>query len=75
MIRTPSLGETILLADMAGDRPAIVTKVFSNNSVELCAFTPLPKHIKVATIHNSRAEAINATQRDTRYHCYWKERK
>lgn len=74
-MRTPKLSDSIILADMAGDRPAVVTKVFSNTSVELCAMTPLPEHIKVASIHSSRAEAITAGQRDARYHCYWPESK
>jgi hypothetical protein len=72
MNRVANLCEDILIADMAGDRPAKVTKVYAATSVEVCAFMPLPKAIKVVTIHNSRAEAINATQRGTGYHAYWK---
>jgi hypothetical protein len=69
---TAALGQTIIIAQMEGDRPAIVTKTFSNTSVEACAFLPLPERLKVVSLHPSRPEAINATQRDPiGYHGYW----
>lgn len=72
MTRIATLGETILVADSAGDRPAIVTKVFSATSVEACLFAPMPEHVRVASIHVDRREAIGATLRDSGYHAYWK---
>lgn len=66
-----SLTSSVLVAQMSGDRPAIITKVFSNNAVEVCAFMPLPEHLKLVTLHASRAEAINAGQKGTGYHAYW----
>jgi hypothetical protein len=69
-----ALGRNILVADMAGDRPAIITKVFTNASVEVCAFMPLPEHLKVVRIHVSRVEAIGASLKDTGYHAYWPDR-
>lgn len=71
-MRTAELGTTILIADMSGDRPAIVTKSFSATSVEACGFMPLPEFLKVVTIHPGRREAINASQRDSGYHGYLK---
>lgn len=71
MTRTAILGATIIIADMSGDRPAIITKVFANTSAEACAFTPLPEHINVVKIHDDRRSAINASQRDTGHHAYW----
>jgi hypothetical protein len=68
---TATLGASILIADMSGDRPAIITRADSATMVEACAFMPLPVHIKVVKIHSTRAEAINATQRDTLHHGYW----
>lgn len=70
-MNTATLGSTILIAQMEGDRPATVTKVFTNTAIEVCAFMPLPEHIKLVTLHGSRAEAINAGQRSTGYHGYW----
>lgn len=72
MNRVAALGDTILIADSAGDRPAIVTKVFAATSVEACAFTPLPEHVRIASIHADRREAIGATLRDSQFHAYWK---
>lgn len=69
-MRTVELGATILIAQMSGDRPAIVTKYFSATSVEACAFMPLPEVKKLVTIHPGRREAINASQRDSGYHGY-----
>jgi hypothetical protein len=71
MTRTATMGATIILADMGGDRPAIITRADSATLVEVCAFTPLPEHIKVVKIHDDRRSAINASQRDTGYHAYW----
>lgn len=70
--RCAKLAETILVADAAGDRPAIITKVFSATSVEACMFDPLPVYVKIATIHADRREALHLTQRDSGYHAYWK---
>lgn len=70
-MQTSTLGSTVLIAQMEGDRPALITKVFSNTAVEACAFMPLPEHLRLVTIHPSRAGAINAGQRDTEYHAYW----
>lgn len=72
MARIASLGDIILVADSAGDRPAIITKVFTANSVEACMFAPLPEHVRVATIHVDRREALHLTQRDSGFHAYWK---
>lgn len=63
---------TIVIAQMSGDRPAIITKVFSNRSVEACAFLPEPQALRLVLIHDSRAEAINAGQKDlVGWHAYW----
>lgn len=67
---TTSLGQSLLIADMSGDRPATVTKVYSANCVEACAFMPLPAHLKLVMIHDSRPAAINASQKDTGFHAY-----
>lgn len=72
MTRVASLCDDILIADMAGDRPAKVTKVYAARSVEVCAFMPLPQAIMLVTIHDCRAQAINACQRSSGYHAYWK---
>jgi hypothetical protein len=70
-MNTAKLSGNILIAQMSGDRPATITKVFSNTAVEVCAFMPLPEAIKVVTIHESRAAAITAGQRGTGWHGYW----
>lgn len=72
-MRSPALGDTIIIAQQEGDRPAIVTKVFGATSVEACAFMPLPEHVRVASIHVDRREAIGASLRDTGFHAYWKQ--
>lgn len=72
MMNSATIGETILIADMSGDRPAILTKVFTRDSAEACVFTPLPEYAKVVKIHNTRDEAINGTLRDSMFHGYWK---
>lgn len=72
MARTAALGDTIIVADSTGDRPAIVTKVFTATSVEACMFAPMPEYVKVATIHVDRREALHLTQKDSGYHAYWK---
>lgn len=69
-MKTTAICDMLLIADMAGDRPAIVTKAFSATAAEVCAFMPEPTVIKNVTIHPDRREAINATQRDTKYHAY-----
>lgn len=71
MTRTATLGASIIIADMSGDRPATITKVFSNTSAEACAFMPLPEHVKAVKIHADRREAINASQKDAGFHAYW----
>jgi hypothetical protein len=70
-MNTATLGKMILIADMSGDRPALITKVFTADSAEACAFTPLPEHVKVVKIHVDRREAITASQRDAKFHAYW----
>jgi hypothetical protein len=73
-MRTAAMGDIIIVADMAGDRPAIVTKVFSANSVEACMFAPMPEYVKVASIHADRREAISAGfSRPAVQHAYWKQ--
>ena len=71
---TASLGDTILIAQQEGDRPAIVTKVFNNDTVEACGFMPLPEAIALVKIHQGRAEAINAGLRSSQYQAYRKPR-
>lgn len=66
-----ALGRNIIIAQAEGDRPATITKVFSNEAVEACGFMPLPEHLKVVRVHASRAEAIGASLKDTGYHAYW----
>lgn len=66
-----ALGSSILIAQMGGDRPAVITKVYSNTSVEACGFMPLPEHLKLVTLHDSRAQAISAGNSNTGYHGYW----
>ena len=71
--RTVGLGDIILVADLAGDRPAIVTKVFAATSVEACMFGAMPEYVKVASIHADRHQAIGAHLKNpTGYHAYWK---
>ena len=71
-MRIPTLGDTIIVAESAGDRPAIITKVFTATSVEACMFAPMPEYVKVASIHIDRREALHLTQRDSGFHAYWK---
>jgi hypothetical protein len=66
-----ALGSSICIADMTGDRPAIITKVFSNTTVEACGFMPLPETLKLVILHSCRDAAINAGLRDTGFHAYW----
>jgi hypothetical protein len=71
-MNTAALGRSILIAQPEGDRPAVITTVYSNTSVEACAFMPLPERLKVVTIHADRREAINAGLKNaTGYHAYW----
>jgi len=70
-MRTAELGSTILIAQMGGDRPAIITKVYANTSVEACAFMPMPEALGLVKLHNSRVEAIQAGQQNTGFHAYW----
>lgn len=72
MARTASLGDVIIIAAPEGDRPAIITRADCATMVEVCAFTPMPEHVKVVKIHVDRREAINAAMRSTGYHAYWK---
>jgi hypothetical protein len=72
MARVPTMGDTIIIAQQHGDRPAIVTRAGSGELVEVCAFMPLPEHIKVVRIHANRQEAIGAGLKSTGYHGYWK---
>lgn len=70
-----SLGRTIILADLAGDRPAVITRVFGNTSVEVCGFMPLPEHIRMVSIHPDRHTALQAMTKDaTGFHGYWPAR-
>lgn len=67
-----TLGRTILVADLSGDRPAVITKVFTANQVEACGFMPLPEHLKLVKIHADRREAINAGNvNPAGFHAYW----
>lgn len=70
-MNTAALGHTVLIGQLDGDRPAVITKVFNSNTVEACGFMPAPEVLKLVKLHISRAEAINATQKDTGYHAYW----
>lgn len=71
--RTAALGDIIIVADMAGDRPAIVTRVNAATSVEACMFAPMPEHVRVASIHVDRREAIAAHLKNPAgFHAYWK---
>ena len=72
MLRVPTLGDSIIIAQQHGDRPAVVTQAGGAQLVEACAFMPLPEHIKVVKIHANRQEAIGATLTGTGYHAYWK---
>lgn len=66
-----ALGHPILIADQAGDRPAVVTKVFTATKVEACGFMPLPERLALVTIHPDRREAIKAGETNpTGYHAY-----
>lgn len=72
---TAALNRSITIAQMEGDRPAIITKVFSSNQVEACGFMPLPEHLKLVTIHVDRRAALNAGLRDPiGFHAYWPAR-
>lgn len=66
-----ALGRTILIGQMSGDRPAVITKVFSNTAVEACGFMPLPEQLSLVKIHACRAEAIQAGQQGNGVHAYW----
>ena len=68
---TAKIGLTVLVADMSGDRPAIITKVLTSAVVEVCAFMPNPFVIDALQLHGTRAEAINASQADSKFHGYW----
>lgn len=71
-MRVAELGDTILIAQQSGDRPAKVTKVYAAASVEACGFMPLPEVLRVVQIHVDRREAIGATLRNAGFHAYWK---
>jgi hypothetical protein len=65
------LGDTVLVVEPGGDRPAILTKVFSGNQAEACGYMPLPLYLKVVTVHEDRRTAVNAGVKDaTGYHAY-----
>lgn len=68
-----SIGKTVIVAQMSGDRPAIITRVLTNKVVEACGFFPDPVALKTVSLHDVRAEAINAgLQRDgAEFHAYW----
>lgn len=66
-----AIGKQVNVADMAGDRPAIITKVLTNTIVEVCAFTPEPTVIDRLRLHDVRAEAIHFNQADGHFHGYW----
>lgn len=71
MKRVARLGDTIIIAQQHGDRPAIITRADSAELVEVCAFMPIPMHLQVVRIHASRVEAIGAALNSTGYHGYW----
>lgn len=71
MKRIARLGDSIIIAQPEGDRPAVITRADSAELVEVCAFMPMPTHLQVVRIHGSRPEAIGAALRDTCYHGYW----
>jgi hypothetical protein len=68
----PELGDVVLVVEQGGDRPAILTKVFSAVSAEACGYMPLPLFLKVVTIHPDRRTALNASIKDVGYHAYLK---
>lgn len=71
-MQTAALSLTVLVAQMHGDRPAIITKVMSNTHVQVCAFMPLPEVIDLVKLHSSRKEALNASlAREPGTHAYW----
>lgn len=69
------LGDTVLLVETGGDRPAILTKVFSANQAEACAYLPLPVFVKLVTVHVDRRTAMNAAVKDAGYHAYPKTKR
>lgn len=66
-----AIGKQVLVANMSGDRPAWIVRVLTNTVVDITALTPLPEHLTAVKVHDTRAEAINATQRDDMPHAYW----
>jgi hypothetical protein len=66
------LGDTVLIVEQGGDRPAILTKVFNATTAEACAYMPLPLFVKLVTVHPDRRTALNASIKDAGYHAYLK---
>lgn len=70
-MKVAGLGNTVIIADSAGDRPAIVVRSLVHNMADVTAFMPLPEHIKAVEIHATRPEALNAHLHDGDVHAYW----
>lgn len=69
MSTLPEIGDIVLLTESDGDRPAIITKVFSATQVEATAFLPIAAPLKLVTIHQDRRGSIHAGTKDaTGYH-------
>lgn len=66
------LGDVVLIVEQGGDRPAILTKVFSATAAEACGYMPLPLFLKNITVHPDRRTALNASIKDVGYHAYLK---
>lgn len=71
-MQSAALGRHILVAQLEGDRPAIITRVDSNEAVEACGFMPLPERLRLVMLHEDRRAALNAIiKHPTVFHGYW----
>jgi hypothetical protein len=70
-VKAAALKEWVLVADPAGDRPALIVKVLGPQHADLTVFDPLPEFAPSVQIHENRREALGAELRDSRRHAYW----
>lgn len=70
-MRDAKLAATVIICQMAGDRPAIITKVFSATAFEACGFMPEPEVLKLVTLHDCRDRALIAGAKGLGFHAYW----